>query len=89
MNKYKVKITHVFSEILDVEAENEDSARALAIETLQKNDYQGRPQYETTIPAEHWAVISEEDFNKMVKDFEAKIKQEESSNIITPNIITP
>jgi hypothetical protein len=85
MNKYKVKITHVFYEILDIEAENEDAARALAFEIVQKEDYNNKPQYETTIPLEHWAVITEEDFNKMVKDFESNTEQnKEPSNIITP-----
>jgi hypothetical protein len=90
MNKYKVKITHVFSEVLDIEAANEDEAKQKAIDTLKDENYQGAPHYETTIPAEHWAVISEDQYNEMVKQFKEKMEQkEEDSNIITPNIITP
>jgi len=86
MNKYKVKVVHMFYEILDIEAENEESARNLALDIVQQDTFNSKPQYENTIPAEHWAVISEEEYNKMLKDFEAKLaeQQKESSNIITP-----
>jgi hypothetical protein len=94
MNKYKVKITHVFSEVLDVEAANEEEAREKAKTALQSESHASNPQYETTLPLEHWAVITEEKYNEMVKQFEAELaKREEAnkeeSNIITPSIITP
>lgn len=84
MNKYKVKISHVFYEILDIEAENEELARKEAVIELEKESHKIRPQYETTLPPEHWAIITEEQFNQMVKDFESKMNQEEPSNIIIP-----
>jgi ribosomal protein S25 len=81
MNKYKVKITHVFSEVLDVEAANEEEAKDKAKLELEKEDRDAAPQYETTLPMEHWPVISEEKYNELVKEVQ--------SNIITPNIIIP
>lgn len=88
MNKYKVKVSHVFSEIIDVEADSEDSAREGAITLLQDEDRQGAPSYETTLPPEHWPVISAEKFEEMVKEFQSNLNKE-PSNIITPSIITP
>jgi hypothetical protein len=94
MNKYKVKISHVFSEVLDVEASNENEAKEKVKTEIQKENRTPNPQYETTLPSEHWAVISEEKYNEMVKQFEAELAKQkkgnnEESNIITPNIITP
>lgn len=93
MNKYKVKVTHLFAEVLDVEAETEDEAKAKVAETIQSNEFQSQPQYETTIPPEHWKAITEEEFQKLVKSFAEQMQKEneskEESNIITPSIITP
>jgi hypothetical protein len=94
MNKYKVKISHVFSEVLEVEAANEDEAREKARTEMQNESRTPTPQYETTLPPEHWAVISEEKYNEMLKQFEAELAKQkegnnEESNIITPNLITP
>lgn len=84
MNKYKVKVIHVFNEILDVEAETEDQAREVAVTKLTSDTHKANPTYETTIPAENWPVITDEQFSKIVEE---KVKEE--SNIITPSIITP
>ena len=92
MNKYKVKVTHLFAEVLDVEAENPEDAKQKVTEILQKEDYQLQPQYETTIPPEHWKVITEEEFQKLIQSFAEEMQKEqnkEESNIITPSIITP
>jgi hypothetical protein len=94
MNKYKVKISHVFSEVLEIEAANEEEAKEKAKAELQKEERELKPQYEATIPSEHWAVITEEKYNEMVKQFEAELAKQqegnkEESNIITPNLITP
>lgn len=85
MNKYKVKVTHVFSELIEVEAENEEGAKAAARKQIESEDRTARPMYEATIPEEHWPVITEDDFNKLV----AEQQEKQSSNIITPEIITP
>ena len=85
MNKYKVKISHVFSEVLSVEAANEEEAKEKAKAELQREDRPATPQYETTIPIEHWPVITEDNYNDMVKKYKEELsKQEEPSNIITP-----
>lgn len=91
MNKYKVKVSHIFSEVLDVEADNEDAAKEIVEQELKKEDRESKIEYETTIPSEHWPVISEEKLKELMEQFEAvnaKPKKEES-NIITPNIVSP
>lgn len=89
--KYKVKVSHVFSEVINVEADNEDAAKEIVEQELKKEDRESKIEYETTIPSEHWPVISEEKLKELMEQFEAvnaKPKEEES-NIITPNIVTP
>lgn len=89
MNKYKVKISHVFSEILEVEAANEDEAREKAKTEMQDENRSAAPQYETTLPVEHWAVITEEKYNEMVKQFEAELAKQKEGNKEESNIIIP
>jgi hypothetical protein len=85
MNKYKVKITHVFAEVIDVSANNEEEAKNLALQELQKEDRGMKASYEATIPFEHWPVITEEKYNEMFADVQAKLEeQKEPSNIIIP-----
>jgi hypothetical protein len=88
MNKYKVKISHIFSEVVEVEAESKEEAKEKASELIQKEDYQSGAGYETTLPPEHWKVITEEEFQELVRSFKEQMEKEES-NIITPSIITP
>jgi hypothetical protein len=89
MNKYKVKVSHVFSEILEVEAANEEEARQKARTELQDENRTATPQYETTLPSEHWAVITEEKYNEMVKQFEAELAKQKEGNNEESNIIIP
>jgi hypothetical protein len=94
MNKYKVKISHVFSEVLDIEAASEEEAKEKALAELNDEKRKAVPQYETTIPAEHWPVITEDKYNEMVVQFKEEFAKQqegnkEESNIITPSIITP
>ena len=85
MNKYKVKISHLFSEILDVEAQDEQGARTKAQEILKEQGRQAELNYEATIEEENWPVITEEQFQDMMQKAEAELaKQKEPSNIITP-----
>lgn len=85
MNKYKVKVSHLFSEILDVEAENEQDAKVKAQEILKEQGRQTELNYDATIPEANWPVITEEEFQSMMEKAEAELaKQKESSNIITP-----
>jgi hypothetical protein len=90
MNKYKVKVSHIFSEVLDVEADTEEAAKEIAEQEIKKEDRNSNIEYETTVPSEHWPVISEEKLKELMEQFEAaNTKPEEETNIITPNIITP
>ena len=72
MTKYKVKVINVFSEIIEVEAENEDGARSAAQTILVDKDRQATHVYENTLPVENWAVITSEQYDKMVADFQKK-----------------
>jgi hypothetical protein len=85
MNKYKVKVSHVFSELVDVEANDVEEAKSKAEEALKVANREAQITYEASAPSENWAVITEEKYNEMVKDVEAKLaEQQEPSNIITP-----
>lgn len=85
MNKYKVKVSHIFSEVLDIEAENEEAAKEIATKELEKESRDSKIEYETTIPSEHWPVISEEKLKELIEQFkEANPHLTEESNIITP-----
>jgi hypothetical protein len=89
MNKYKVKVTHVFSEVIDISANNEEDAREKAKEYLSKEE-EMKASYEATLPPEHWAILSQEKYDEMVKQFEAKLaEQKEESNIIVPDFVKP
>jgi FtsZ-interacting cell division protein YlmF len=89
MNKYKVKVTHVFAEVLDVEADNEEDAKSKVHDQLQNQERSAMPHYETTLPSEHWRVITEEKYNEMIKKFEAELAKEKEGNKEPSNIITP
>jgi hypothetical protein len=92
MEKYIVKVVNVFSNLVEVEAVDENQAREKVKEILvnKEREVEFEHLYESTLPAEHWAVISKKDFDKIGEDYVAK-KQSEQSNIITPEIeiITP
>jgi hypothetical protein len=96
MNKYVVKVSSIFSNIIEVEAENEDMARVKAQEFLENRteDEQNkdaiRHYYESTFPAEHWPVITQEKYDELKAEIAKSIEdgnvgEEESSNIITPD----
>jgi hypothetical protein len=96
MNKYVVKVSSIFSNIIEVEAENEDMARVKAQEYLENRneDEQNkdaiRHYYESTFPPEHWPVISQEKYEELkaevAKSMEGiDLDKEEDNKIITPN----
>jgi hypothetical protein len=89
MNKYKVKISHVFSEILDVEAENEEAAREKVKKDLIKEDRSISPKYETTLPPEHWPIITEEKYNEMLENLQQELDNQKEENKEESNIIVP
>lgn len=79
MTKYKVKVIHIFNEIIDIEAESEELAIQQVEKKLTSANYDGVPSYETTLPSENWPVITEENYNKLIAE-----QEKEFSNIITP-----
>lgn len=93
MNKYVVKIVHVFANLVEVEANDESDAREKASAKLQdpNNTEQVEHFYESTFPPENWPVITKEKFEELKAQVENGIlgNQEEKSNVIQPNIITP
>lgn len=104
MNKYVVKVSSIFSNIIEVEAQDEEMARVKAREFLENrnedaenndNEKSVRHYYESTFPPEKWPVITQEKYNELKAEIEKSLEEvsenanEEQSNIITPNIITP
>lgn len=72
MNKYVVKVSSVFSNIIEVEAEDEHGARAKAQEILEDNSVKGdgslKHYYESTLPPEHWPVITQEKYEQLKEE---------------------
>jgi hypothetical protein len=66
-NKYVVKIANVFANYIEVEAKDEESAKEVAKEIINKEDIvkSFKHYYEATIPPEHWGVITKEEFDKL------------------------
>lgn len=89
MNKYKVKVAHMFSELIDVEANSPEEAKEKAKDVLRDHNRDSDPSYETTIPPEHWPVITEEEYNAILKEYEAEIKKASEENKEESNIIIP
>jgi hypothetical protein len=85
-NKYIVKVINVFSNLIAVDANNEEEAKEKAKELL-LNKPEGEEfehLYESTLPSDHWAVITKEDFDKLKEDFAKSLEPQEKSRIITP-----
>ena len=89
MNKYVVKMAHVFSTIAEVEAANKeealDKAEQWFMDSETKDD--SRLYYEATVDKKNWAVITTEEYEELKAKVKAEIENKEgqSSNIITPN----
>lgn len=84
--KYIVKVINVFSNLIAVDANNEEEAREKAKQLL-VNKPEGEEfehLYESTLPSDHWAVITKEDFDKLKEDFQKSLEPQEKSRIITP-----
>jgi hypothetical protein len=74
MNKYIVKVVNVFSNLVEVEANNEEEAKEKAKEVLmnQTEDQNVPLTYDATLPEEHWGVITKEEFDKLQAEVEAE-----------------
>lgn len=92
MSKYIVKVVNIFSNLVEVEAENEDKAREEAQRVVENAtaDQAFKHYYEATIPMEHWSVIEKEEFEKIKANVEAELATpKEPNNIVEPQIIVP
>lgn len=89
MDKYVVKVVHVFSNIIETDAASEEEARHNALELLENSDQEFRNYYESTLPPENWSVILKTDYDKIKAQIEEELKDkqpEEKANEETPNI---
>ena len=68
--KYIVKVINVFSNLIAVDANNEEEAKEKAKELLvnKPDGEEFEHLYESTLPSDHWAVITKEDFDKLKED---------------------
>ena len=84
--KYIVKVINVFSNLIAVDANNEEEAKERAKELLlnKPDGEEFEHLYESTLPSDHWAVITKEDFDKLKEDFQKSLEPQEKSRIITP-----
>lgn len=85
-NKYMVKIVNLFSTVLEVEAKDEEDAKVQAHKKYTLNPEENRKAYyESTLPPQHWAVITKEKYEQIKQDVEAELKNnpEKVDNIIT------
>jgi hypothetical protein len=79
MNKYVVKVSSIFSNIIEVDAEDEDMARIKAKDYLESIDDQESPEklrhyYESTFPPENWPVITQEKYNELKEQVKSEIE---------------
>ena len=80
-NKYVVKVINMFANLIHVEANNEEEAKAKAKELLlteaKEKDYP--LYYESTLPEEFWAVITEDKLEELKKESEAQEQTEQQN----------
>ena len=92
MNKYVVKLTHVFSTIAEVEGANKEEALDAAEKWFldSKSQDDTKLYYEGTMDKNGWAVLTLEEYEELKNKIKEEIENKESeNNIITPNIVTP
>ena len=88
MNKYVVKMAHIFSTIAEVEAANKeealDKAEQWFMDSETKDD--SRLYYEATVDKKNWAVINAEEYEELKAKVKAELEanKKEATNIITP-----
>lgn len=92
MNKYFVKMVHIFSTLAEVEAEDKDGAIEAAerwfVDTESEKDT--KLYYEATMDKKNWAVLTKEEYQELREKIQKELEaQENTNNIIAPNIITP
>jgi molecular chaperone DnaK (HSP70) len=86
--KYIVKVINVFSNLISVDANNEEEAKEKAKELL-LNKPEGEEfehLYESTLPSDHWAVITKEDFDKLKEDFQKSLEPDRARRTACPEV---
>lgn len=80
-----VKVMNLFSNLIEVEAQDADEARSKVKEMLQnkKDDTEFPLFYEVTIPDEHWGVIEKEEFDRLQEEMKAAQKEAEEAAAAT------
>jgi hypothetical protein len=94
---YKVKAMHIFCNVVDVEANDIDEARSLALEKI-KSGVNTHNQtdvfaekvsfdiiYDSTIEPHKWPVITEEEFQNLVKEHNKDININKEEDIFIYN----
>jgi len=81
MIKFKIKIPHIFSELLDVEAENEAGALKLAKEILKTPNREFYPVHEVVLPPDNWTMVTQDQFMEIMQQLKNnKIAKDNSGN---------
>lgn len=83
MNKYVVKVSSIFSNIIEVDANNEEEARKNAEEFLKNReakDQAMRHYYESTFPPEHWPVITQEKYDQLKEEVKSQVELQKSES---------
>ena len=84
---YAVKVINVFSEVVTVEATDEESAREAAALVIEDTNRDAVNVYENTLPTHHWAVITKEAYDSLVEDF-TKLADEMGTERAEPREVT-
>jgi hypothetical protein len=81
--KYVVKVVNVFSNLIEVDANNEEEAKQKAKEVLlSQTENDNIPlNYDATLPEEHWGVITKEEFDKLQAEVEAEQENQEDNKL--------
>jgi hypothetical protein len=91
--QWMVKVINIFSNVIPVEAVDEEEARVKAKEILTNNEIKKdfKHYYDVTLPPENWSVLLKEDFDKLKSDFIAKYGDQPSQtiNLLTPDKMKP
>jgi len=77
-NTYIVKVTNLFSNLVEVTANNEDEAKQKAKEIVtNQSDENNIPLiYDFTFPEDYWTALTKEDFLKLKEKAEEEAAQE-------------
>ena len=89
MDKYVVKVVHVFSNIVETDAASEEEAKHNVLELLQGSEQEFKNYYESTLPPENWSVILKSDYDNIKAQVEEELKaagSAEKASEETPNI---